>query len=451
MINRFINEVEEMNTNKLFIFVAMTLLVCQIVIASAPDLQFFILNQEPDPAKAGGMVEVRLRIQNTGDAEAKNFFVEAVPQYPFSLLTGEETQQTIASLPSFPDTENSKTISYKFRVDRDATEGQYPIKFRHSLNKGMAWFMHDFTIDLTAREYAQIFSIDKIKIMPGKETDMTFTITNVGNAPLQNMVFFWQEPNGIILPVGTDNTRYIKYLEPDESIPLKYKVIASVNAKPDLYTLNLNLKYDTKSTNGSSVKETITTTTGIFVGGETDFDIAFSESTAGQTSLSVSNVGSNPAYSVTVRVPQQEGYAVRGSTDTIIGNLDKGDYTIVSFQIAQNAVQRTQTTATADSQQQTRQRLVQRNATQTNMLKVFVDYTDTTGVRHTIEKNVAIQFRTNDTTTMMNGRFSRTAQTTSWWSNTTLWAVMIIIVIGIVLYKKPAIREKIIRAIKRKK
>lgn len=462
-----------MKHSKIFFCMVLFVLMCSTVLASSPDLQVSLLNQDPNPAKAGDVIELRLRVQNTGDAEAKNVLFEAVPEYPFTLLAGTQKQQVIDSLPNYPDKDSATTLAFKFRVDRDVTQGQYEIKFRHSLNKGTAWFMHDFNADLTSREFAQIFSIDKIKIMPGKETDLTFTVTNVGNAPLQNLMFFWKETNGIILPVGTDNTRYIKYLEPGASIPMAYKVIASVNAKPDLYTLSLNLQYDSPSTakNGTIAKETITTTAGVFVGGETDFDVAFSESTAGQTSLSVANVGSNPAYSVTVRVPQQGGFSVRGTTDAIIGNLDKGDYTVVSFQITPNGIQginaqRTDTENNVPSSEQIQQFRQQRAAqgsqrnissfaSTLNNLKVSIDYTDTTGVRHTIQKTVSIQFRASDGTTLSANGFSRTGRTStaasSWLSNTYLWLAIIVIAAGIVLYKKPQLRQKLINLVEKKK
>ena len=44
------------------------------------------------------------------------------------------------------------------------------------------------------------------------------------------------------------------------------------------------------------------------------------------------------AYSVKVSIPDQEGYKVSGSSSTIVGNLEKGDYTIASFNVASTQV-----------------------------------------------------------------------------------------------------------------
>lgn len=431
-----------------------------------PIVRGHLLNQNPDPAKAGDVVELRVRVQNTGQSEARNLLVEVAPDYPFTLLAGEARQQTILSLPNWPEEEQSKTLTYKVRVDRDAIEGQYEITFRFSSDGGITWVSDEYNIDVTSKEFAEIIYIDKTKLMPGKETQMTFTINNIGNAPLQNMVFSWEEPDSIILPVGSDNTRYIKFLGPGESIPLKYTVVASVNANPDLYALDLNLEYDVKDETGSTQKKIVSTRAGIFVGGKTDFDVTFSESSQGQTSLSIANVGSNPALSVTVRVPSQQGFRVQGSTDAIVGNLDKGDYTIVSFQISQASgagqagAVRTgeQRQGFSDMTNEERQQMRQRFAGQNNNLQVVIDYTDTTGERQSLEKTVPIQFRSVDFSAggqtgadgAHGGQFGRRRQST--WTKPSFLIplfLLIVVIMGTVYYRKKKEVKAFLRKLKK--
>jgi len=424
------------------ILIMLVLLSVSVTAVGVPNMQVSLLNQDPDPAKAGDVVEVRIRLQNIGDAEATDLWIEAMPEYPFTLISGEEERQVIPSLPQFPEREASKTIEFKLRIDREAVEGQYELKIQYSLSQGTGWVEKDFNIDITSREFAEIFYIDKRKLMPGEETEMTFTINNLGYAPLQNMVFFWEEPDGIVLPVGTDNTRYIKYLEPGESVDLKYTVVASVSANPDLYTLNLNLEYDGRDEDGNRIKETVTTTAGVFVGGKTDFDVTFSESSQGQTSLSVSNIGSNPALSVTVRVPEQEGVRVMGSRDAIVGNLDKGDYTVVSFQLMPSSgFNGARGGELSEEERQRMRQQFQRG----NTVQVIIDYTDTTGIRQSVEKTVPVQFRA-PTEGQQNGQpghqfgggpggFRRQ----SWWQKPGIiipFVIVVLVIGGFIFYRK---------------
>jgi len=426
---------------------------------NSPVINIFMLNQNPDKAKAGDVVDVMVRVQNLGGSEAQGIVVRAHPSYPFTVLEGENDTQTIASLPNWPDDQKSRTLTYKLRTNRDATEGQYAAEFQYSLDGGKNWASKEFQVAVTTKEFAEIIYIDKTKLMPGKETNLTFTINNIGSAPLQNVVFYWSEPNGYVLPVSTDNTRYIRFLDEGMSIPLPYTVIASVNAKPDLYNIDLTLEYDIKNLTGGTNKESIKTKAGVFVGGETDFDVTFSESSAGQTSLSVANVGSTPAMSVTVRVPQQEGYRVQGSTDAVVGNLDKGDYTIVSFQITQTTgtgasggFGRRNQTGTGGQQGAAGQQGAQAQYPQglpegmssnftprSRDLKVQIDYTDTTGVRQRVEKPVSIQFRNAGNETMINGR-SRTGAAASTsilptWLHTNTIIGLAIVVLGFLIWK----------------
>jgi hypothetical protein len=286
-------------------------------------------------------------------------------------------------------------VKYKVMVDKDASAGQNTIHLRHTSSNSGVFVTEGFDVDVTSKEFAQVIYIDKSIISPGNETSLTFTVNNIGNSPLRNLVFSWNDPQGAILPVFSDDTKYIKYLDVGGSVELQYKVAADVNANPGLYLLNLNLKFDIA--NGTTNQ--ITTKAGIFVGGQTDFDVSYSESSSGQTSLSVANTGNNPAYSVTVRIPDQDGISVSGSSSSIIGNLDKGDYTIVSFQIsalnfaassAQATGQYSQARAAPSGNQTgTFQRNFTMNATPN--LKVLVEYTDTVGDRYSVEKSVRLQ------------------------------------------------------------
>ncbi len=438
------------------IILSITLFLAMLTAVNAvqyesPLLKVTLLNQNPSPARAGDIVELRFRVENTGGGVIENVQLEVLQNYPFAVVDGQALQN-LGTLYAYQTDKNYVSVRYKLKVDKDAVNGQHELKVRYKQGNE-DWITVSFNIEIKSKEFAQIIYVDKAKIEPGKETEMKFTVTNIGNAPLQNMVFSWSEANGVILPVFSDDTKYIKYLDIGESIELEYIVIADVNAKPGLYQLDLSLKYESLINTTSTI---IKTKAGIFVGGETDFDVAFSESTQGQTSLSVANTGNNPALSVSVRIPEQTNFRVTGSSSAIIGNLDKGDYTIVSFQITSGSA----VNLTGARQRQTAQQSQNlQNTTRTsgnNNLRVIIDYTDTTGERRSVEKNVPIQFRTSSGdsstgTASTTGQFQR-AQQPSFWQSKTFYisAIIIVLVLGFVFYRKKGLREKITRMFKKK-
>lgn len=445
--------------------------------ADSASLKVTLLNQNPDPARAGDTFDAHFRIENIGGETIDDLQFEVLQNYPFTVIDGSAIQD-IGTVYSFQTDKNYINILYKLGVNKDAVNRQHDLKIWYKQKNNNDWVTITFPITVSSKEFAQIIYVDKAKIAPGKETEMNFIINNIGNAPLRNIVFSWAEANGVLLPVFSDDTKYIKYLDVGNSTELKYTVIADVNSKPGLYQLDLSLKYD--SSNGTST--IMKTKAGIFIGGETDFDVAFSESTAGQTSLSVANTGNNPAMSVAIRIPEQLNFKTQGSNSAIIGNLDKGDYTLVSFQVAQNTPMNTtgnapgqtnqrrqfyqNSTDTSQNTQLMRNSILNNNisnnallnnngisATRGNLLRVTIDYTDTTGERRSMDKFVPIQFKSATTGTAQNGGSSSThsqstANTGS--SNTIVFLIVAILVIvaGFFLYRKTTFFEKLLRGSK---
>lgn len=424
--------------------------------SSAPLVRITLLNQDPNPARAGDTVSLRFKIENLGGSVAKNVSVELLQDYPFTVVSGP-ARQYLDNLVADQTGQNYVILEYTVRIDKDVVQGQKELRLKYAYGGygNEAGITRTFNVNIVTNEFAQIIYVDKGKLDPGKETNLTFTILNVGNAPLQNVIFTWNEPKGAILPVYSSDTKYVKYLDVDQSVDLTYTVIADVNANPGLYQLDLTLNAESLTNATTSV---ITTKAGVFVGGETDFDVAFSESSAGTTSLSIANIGNNPAQSVSVIIPQQRNFRVSGSTSAIIGNLDKGDYTLVSFQIVSMSAsnfsgtgqQMSRQPATQGPRNQSTNVTFRFNGTATNdnpnNLDVVIEYTDTTGKRQTVSKSVPIQFRsvaTSETT----GAGRQSQQNKGFVGGTVFWILIVlaaamVAIGGFLFFRKKAGMEK---------
>lgn len=444
--------------NKIFlVLMCMVLVSAGFVFAASTSaiVKVSLLNQDPNPARAGDTVNLRFKIENTGGEAVSNFQMEIIQDYPFTVVDNEPVK-SIDTLDPYQTGKNYINTESTIKIDKDAVQGQKQLNIRYKYGSN-DWITMGFSINVVSKEFAQIIYVDKALVEPGIETEMKFTINNIGNAPLQNMLFSWSEPNGVILPVYSSDTKYVKYLDVGESVDLVYTVIADVNAKPGLYQLNLNLKSESTS---NATANTITTKAGIFIGGQTDFDVAFSESSAGQTSLSVSNTGNNPAQSVSVKIPNQQSFRVTGTNSAIIGNLDKGDYTIVSFQIVQAGSmnlsnqgsgqrrqqnsQGSQIPSRANISNQDSQMQFRVNASSNpNNLLVGIDYTDTTGQRRSVEKTVPIQFRSASTTTATttNRAGTRSSSSVSWVG---ILIILLIVCVGLWVFWKKQRRDKVL-------
>ncbi len=403
---------------------------------SGPQIYVNMLNTDPTPVRAGASADVYLGFENLGSG-TQPIEVRLVNSYPFS-PAGAAGAQNI-TLGPYQTNNNYVNVKLTTLVDKSAVDGQYALEVQYR-SPGGNWVMQNFSVSVTNQAFAQIAYIGQSQLDLGVQTPINFTVTNVGNAPLQNLVFSWTDKQGYILPVLGDNTRYIKYLGVGQSTTIPFTVIADVNAAPGLDELELSLSYESASNGAENI---LNTTAGIFVGGTTDFDVSYSESSAGQTSLSVANIGNSPAYAVKVSIPPQPGFRVVGSTSSIIGNLNKGDYTLVSFQFA---TLDTNASASGGAPQDQGGMPVNRsgfargnhgsfNFSGTgfggNNLTVDVEYTDAAGVRMTVVKSIRISnSMTGSGSFGGSGAYAGRQTASSWWQNPYVIALIVLVLGG---------------------
>ncbi len=387
-----------MKKTMLPVLIILVLMACtpavNAALAGSTVLSISLANYDPDPAIAGNPVEVRIGIENIGGTTANDLMLETMPEYPFELVPGENAVQSIGMIPGYDvnSNQNLKIVKYRMQVNKDAPAGRYELKVKYYEQGASDMTQKSLYLDVKSRESAEVIHIDKTAIVPGKQSSLKFTINNVGNAPLRDLTFYWENADNIILPVGSDNTKYIRYIDIGNGTDLEYQVIADTNAQPGLYKLNLYLTYEDSISNQT---KKINTFAGLYVGGGTDFDVAFSDNANGIMSFSVANIGSNPANSVSVVIPEQPVWSVSGTNSVIIGNLNKGDYTVASFKLqssisnmsSQNRVPRNN----SNSQGRPMQRSMNGSTnSSSDTVLVQIAYTDTMGERTVVQKEVKI-------------------------------------------------------------
>lgn len=421
-------------------------------IIDALHLEVDLINYNPDPIRAGDFVELKFSIINKGSVDATNVIATLDYKYPFTEIPDTTNIRNISKIFPFQNKDNAQILTYKLLVDKDAPFGTYDISLNIKREGFEISSIYNFKVNITNKEYAQIITINKANIDFGTIEKLDFLITNTGNSPIRNIVFSWNEDSDTILPVNSDNTKYIKYLDVDESITVSYNVMANTNSLPGLYKINLILDFENEAYENTQIK----TTAGIFVGGETDFDITLSQNDSGHISLSIANVGNTPAYSVNVIIPEQSGFSVSGQNSNILGNLDKGDYTIASFTVTSSRTIRNMGLSETNTNSPVQNiplnnQIIDNNIDpnirnieqdrETNKLKVIIEYTDSMGNRNSVEKQINFASNQTNTTTINNienFNFGDRNRTQNKSTNTTTYifgAIIIIIVLSIIIYK----------------
>ncbi|MEM0360695.1 MAG: NEW3 domain-containing protein [Candidatus Diapherotrites archaeon] len=424
--------------NKLFVLFSVLALVVLLPQARGADYAYLVeitgTSFLPGTIYAGDIASLKVDIKNRGLSVSVvdlNAFLDLGVHF-------EDVQSKVSVREILPG--QTKTLIFRFKVKDDTLPGYYPAFLTiYYYNLGsLVEQTNSFSVPVAKIEKNIDVTAEPKKINPGNQTELVFSLKNVGQARVSNVSFSWTEPNNLILPVGSDNKKYVSAIEAGETVKISYTVAADPNITTGIYPLNLTMTF--LDVNGVRTQNS---QVGLIVGGGTDFEVS-AELVSGQLSLSIANIGSNNAQAVIARIPRQNGITVSGSNISILGNLNKGDFTVASFTVqtrtqanasgseqapvstneppfAQNA--QTQRgafprTASATDTNFFRQRQFDSNSLQVQPIFVEIDYTDTTGERQTSRKTVLLgqtgSFLLSDSVIASRSRASSQADISPW-------------------------------------
>lgn len=161
----------------------------------------------------------------------------------------------------------------------------------------------------------------------------------------------------------------------------------------------------------------------------TSFDTVIQEISGTDVSIAIANIGKYTANSVVVRIPEQDYFAVSSTDGQMVGNLESGDYTIVSFSLSPKLMSQPQKNNTSKEFQ----------PSQTNAKNLTFDiyYTDNLGERRVAEMNLplALSSASNSSTSFTERNFPG-ARKSSWSVGYTLGIIAGVLVITLIVLTK---------------
>lgn len=200
-------------------------------------------------------------------------------------------------------------------------------------------------------------------VSPMSQNNETLVFKNTGTGTVQNAVAELSlagtnaaNTNSMFSILGGGTKFSLGNLKPGDEADITFDLAVDITASPGVYNLPVKITGLNYSSDNFA---------GLVVAGTTDFELSYQE-TVGSLSLNVANVGVNPASAVTVSLPQQDNFNVIGSSSAVLGSLNPGDYTSAIFQL-------------------------EKRQGAGNSLDVLIQYTDTSGIRRAITKNLAVE------------------------------------------------------------
>ncbi len=355
---------------------------------------------EDAPVYPGETTYVYVPVSNTGFG---NGFLNDVSVRLLPKDTASANAVTILddtySLGTIENWGDQRTARFKIYVNPDAAEGDYYfnvfITYRgQQIDSSTPAPLESAEIKdqiLTIKGTPVVVLLNSTLgvVSPMSENNETLVFKNTGTGTVQNAVAELSlagantaNTNSVFSILGGGTKFSLGNLKPGDEAAITFDLAVDISASPGVYNIPVTITGMNYSSDDFA---------GLVVAGTTNFELSYQE-TMGSLSLNVANVGVNPASAVTVSLPQQDNFNVIGSSSAVLGSLNPGDYTSAIFQIAHKL-------------------------RAGNDLNVVLQYTDTSGVRHSITKNLAVELSLAGTQTgagYAGYRGSRNTLYTTW-------------------------------------
>jgi hypothetical protein len=262
-----------------------------------------------------------------------------------------------------------------------------------------------------------LVSQNPISANPGEYVELLFQVENKGANDAENVTLELIPEYPFSLDPGVSATQEIgtiKGLQNSNNVfSVKYKL------KVDKDAIDGENEIKLKYSEGDGSVYNVDTFNVSVLNSRTDFDVFAQDS----TTIAIANTGANTASAVIVRIPEQQNFRVNGTSASIIGNLNAGDYTLVTFQLLSV---RTSNISSEPS-----------------ILTAEISYTDTLGIRRTIQKNVSYGFSVSGFNENVTGRFTQRGQSSILSGNSLLYiGIGAVGIIAIVVVIKVKTRKK---------
>lgn len=342
------------------IALAFFLQMVPVALAASP-VATVSFTSNPVSIAPGGDGFIEMEITNSGTVAISSINIR-----PTSTDPGIGIDSTVVDLGSLDVSDKTSAI-FKVSVPANTASGLYRVNFDvnycQDSNSNCITSNRFAIVDVESQSPLIVKSVSPSTLNIGSNQTLVFTIENNGNSELTNVVLTWSDPTDSILPLGSSNRIVIHSIGAGQSLDIPVPVITSPSVIPKAYPISVTMQYFDKS----GTLQNITSTVGLIVGGATDFSVDLQDYSGGVATLSIANIGVNSATSTLVSLGSQKDFNVVGSHSSFLGNLNPGDSTIASFNVAPKSFNQS-----------------------SNMLHVSVDYTDTSGIRANVQKDVFV-------------------------------------------------------------
>lgn len=315
----------------MMIVVLMTFASAQSTIST---VSINLVSQNPQPATPGQFVDVVLQVQNTGTTEVKDFRIEFLPEFPFTIVG--EALKTYPTVPFVRD--SPLLVRYRVNVADNAPIGQIPFKVIYSMGP-QGTIQKEFTIDIQSSDASvnvNAVLISPEEIVPGGQATISLVMENTATTTARDISVRLDMAGSYLTPIGSTSEKRVAILQGGNQEIVSYSVRADANAEPGSYKIPLRISFKDNKNREYTLNDTI----GFLVGSQpdvtitTDYAQIFQGSGTGTIGIKIINKGFTDIKFVTVAINETGDFDVDSSAEYYIGNLDSDDFEVADFTLS---------------------------------------------------------------------------------------------------------------------
>lgn len=322
---------------------------------------------ESEPVYPGDTTYVYVPIKNMGFGNfMEDVTVTLSPKEDASTraVTILDNEYSLGTISNWGD---QRTAKFRIYVNPDTVEGDYYFNVYISYkgqetssgapSASATTKMEDQILVIKGKPMIMLVNSSLGMVAPSSRNTEVLTFKNTGTGTVKNAVveIDISGANSFSI-IGGGKKFYLGTIKAGDEVSVTFDLAVDVLARPGVFNIPIKITGEDNYSTDNLI--------GLVVAGLTDFDISYVE-TLGSFSVNVANVGVSTASAVAVNIPRQTNFSVNGNSNSVLGNLNPGDYTSAPFQL----------THTAGAG---------------NILELEIQYTDTSGQRHTIAKTLKV-------------------------------------------------------------
>lgn len=295
--------------------------------------RFVVVNSSTD-AQVGDTGTVRLRLRNTGSANATDASVSLQSGSPDITFGGTPTASRYVGQVGVNET---VTVEYRAAISPDADTRPYSLtaSVTYDDEDGVQRNSPPMTLGVTPVD-EQAFSLSDVQstLRVGEEGTLTATVTNDGPGSVDDVVVRLAQPSMNVEPLETQYA--VGTLAADESATVEFPVEVTSSAEPGPKQFTLRVEYqnqagDTRESDGLNARVDVTEERDRF-----QLDPVSTTLTAGSSGelvLAVTNNGDDPVRNVNAKLFTDDPISA-SDDEAFLTELAPGDTAEITFGIA---------------------------------------------------------------------------------------------------------------------